>query len=123
MAVAYSRVDNSDVTALYLESLNELINFHALRVSVGLQMRIPPGIWQALFALIVLSMFTVGYQTAIAGSRRSWARVILALSFSLVIALIAAIDNPKGNFITVSQQPLENLQAAMHAAPDGRPEP
>ena len=111
MAVVNARKDmNSDVAALYIESLNELINLHALRVAVGLQTRIPAGIWLVLYALVMLGMIGVGYQTAIAGSRRSWAMPILALSFSLVIALIASLDRPQSGYITVSQQPLVDVK-------------
>lgn len=42
MAVTNARIDlNSDIGALYIESVNEIINQQALRVAVGLQARIP----------------------------------------------------------------------------------
>jgi len=114
MAVVHARKDmNSDVAALYIESLNDLINLHALRVAVGLHARIPTGIWLALYVLIVLSMFAVGYHTAIAGSRRSWIMLVLALSFTLVITLIGALDRVQSGYLPVSQQPLEELRAMM----------
>jgi hypothetical protein len=114
MAVENARKDmNSDVAALYIESLNELANLHASRVSVGLQARMPAGIWLALYALVVLAMLAVGYQTAIAGSRRSWIMLMLALSFSLVITLIAALDRPQSGYVPVAQQPLEDVRALM----------
>ncbi|HEY6611706.1 MAG TPA: hypothetical protein VIZ86_11290, partial [Pseudomonas sp.] len=51
MAVANARLDmNSDVAALYIESLNELINVHALRVAIGIETRLPREIWLVLFA-------------------------------------------------------------------------
>lgn len=116
MAVENARKDmNSDVAALYIESLNELIEVQALRVAVGLQARIPTAIWLVLYALVILGMIGVGYQTAIAGSRRSWAALILALSFSLVIVLIALLDRPQSRYLAVSQQPLADLQASMAA--------
>jgi hypothetical protein len=40
---------------------------------------------------------------------------MLALSFSLVITLIAALDRPEGGYLPVSQQPLEDVRAAMDA--------
>ena len=121
VAVANARKDmNSDVAALYIESLNEVNNLHALRVAVGLQARIPPAIWVALFGLILLGMIGVGYQTGIAGSRRSWAMVFLALSFSLVIVLIAELDYPRSGHLTISQQPLADLRAWMAAGPETR---
>ena len=112
-AVANERLDmNSDVAALYIESVNDLMGFHATRVALGAA-RIPVGIWHVLGILMVLGMIAVGYQTGIAGSRRSWTMPILAFSFSLVIALISALDRPFNDLLQVSQQPLANVRAAM----------
>jgi hypothetical protein len=117
MAVVNARKDmNSDVAALYIESLNDLISLHALRVAVATHSRIPAGIWWAFYALIVLSMVAVGYHTAIAGSRRTWMMLILAVSFSLVITLIAALDLAQNRLLPVSQQPLEDLQMMLGGA-------
>ncbi len=116
MAVENARKDmNSDVAALYIESINELINYHALRISVGLQTRIPQTIWNTLYILIGFSMMTVGYQTAIAGSKRSWTIFILAISFALVVLLIVILDRPGNDFMDISQQPLINLQSEMES--------
>lgn len=76
---------NSDVAALYIESLNGVIDLHATRVAVALQARVPVGIWVALLSLTVFGMVAVGYQIGIAGSKRSLAQPILALSFSMVM--------------------------------------
>jgi hypothetical protein len=117
MAVVNARKDmNSDVAALYVEALNEVTNLHWLRVAVGLQARIPNTIWLVLLALVALGMLGVGYQTGIAGSRRTWAMLILALSFALVIALIAELDRPQSGYLRVTQQPLEDLRVWMAAA-------
>jgi hypothetical protein len=119
IAVANARKDmNSDVGALYVEALNEMFSIHALRVAVGLQMRIPSGIWLMLFVLTSLGMMGLGYQTGIAGSRRSLAQPILAVSFALVITLIADLDRP-GGFIRVTQQPLIDLQSWMSEVSEG----
>lgn len=114
MAVANGKADmNSDIGALYVESLNEISNLHAKRVGVGMQARIPTAIWFALLSLLVLGMISVGYYTAIADSRRSRVSPVLAVSFSLIIVLIAALDHPGGKLIPVSQQPLINVQSEM----------
>ncbi len=110
MAVTNARMDmNSDVAALYIESLNDVIDVHALRVAIGLQARVPNGIWIALFGLTILGMLGMGYHTGIAGSKRSLATLFLAVSFAVVIAMIASLDNPRG-FIRVDQQPLIDVQ-------------
>ena len=114
MAVANARKDmNSDVAALYVEALNEVTNLHWLRLAVGGQARIPAAIWLVLYALVILGMMGVGYQTAIAGSRRTRASLILAVSFSLVMVLIVEIDRPSSNLIPVTQRPLEDLRSWM----------
>lgn len=110
MAVANARKDmNSDVAALYVEALNDMAAFHAKRVSLGLKTRVPAGIWLVLCALMVIGMATIGYQTAIASSRRSPAAAALSMAFTLVISLITALDNPHSDLIRVPQQPLSDL--------------
>lgn len=114
MAVDNARKDmNSDVAALYIDALNRVIDLHAMRVAIGAQARIPAGIWLILSILVALGMLAVGYQTAIAGSRRSRVTPLLAIAFALVIALIASLDRPYGRFIPVSQQPLKDLRQSM----------
>ena len=105
-----------NMAALYLDALNRVFDLGALRKAVGLQARVPASIWVALSALMVLGMMAVGYQTGVSGSRRSNARVILALSFSLVIVLIVELDRPDSGIIRVSQQPQIDLLNDMGGA-------
>ena len=128
MAVTNARRDmNSDVAALYIQSLNELSAVHASRVAVALQMRIPPGIWVTLAVLTSLGMIMVGYQTAVAESKRTLAMPILAVAFALVVTLIGSLDHPLAGFTltAVSQQPLIDLLADIEeqrlATPLNRP--
>lgn len=104
---------DSDVYSLYITSLNDLIDLHAMRVAVSLQARIPAGIWFSLGSLTMFGMVSIGYQMGIAGSRRSLVQGILAISFSIVIALIATLDRPDTTYITVSQQPFIDLLNSM----------
>lgn len=119
MAVANARQDtHSEVAALYVEALNEVIDLRTLRIAVGLQTRMPRAIWMMLFSLTCLGMMSVGYQTGISASRRSRARPILAVSFALVIVLIVSLDRPDSGIMAVSQQSLVDLLSSM-GTPDG----
>ena len=81
MAVANARKDmNSDVAAMYIDSLNEVNGIHAARVAVGIQARVPSEIWLVLYCVTILGMVSVGYQTGVAGSKRSIARPIIGFS-------------------------------------------
>ncbi len=114
MAVANARMDmNSDIGALYVESVNEIANLHADRAGIGLYARIPSAIWVTLLGLLILGMVGLGYHCAIAESRRSRVIPILAVSFSLVVSLIAALDHPGSALMPVSQQPLVNVLSEM----------
>lgn len=110
--------DNSDVAAMYLESINEMSNVLANRLAVAAQSRMPTGQWVALYVLVLLAMFAVGYQTANADSRRTWMMMILALSFSVVIVLMAALDAPQRGYLPVSLRPLTELQQSMETRPE-----
>lgn len=108
---------NSDVAALYIESLNEMINQQASRIAVGLQARIPGALWVLLYSLMILGMFCVGYDASVSGSsKKTWLTPIMVLSFSLVIMLIASLDRPDSKVITVPQQPIVDLRNWMEDA-------
>ena len=100
---------NSDVAALYIEALNQMSEINVSRLAVGVRARVPLGIWLALYSLTILGMVSMGYHAGIVGSKRSKATWIVAVSFGMVIALIASLDRP-GGFIKVAQQPLIDLQ-------------
>ena len=114
IAVANAERDmNSDVAALYIEALNEIGKVNATRLAVGVRARVPMGIWVVLYSLTILGMISMGYHAGIAGSKRSKATWIVAISFGMVIALIATLDRP--GVIKVAQQPLIDVQAFIAA--------
>ena len=64
MAVANARKDmNSDVAALYIESLNAVEGIMHRESRFGIQARIPNEIWLVLYCITALGMMAVGYQT------------------------------------------------------------
>lgn len=119
MAVANARLDmNSDVAAMYIDALNDVNSVHATRVAIGIQARVPIEIWITLYLITILGLIAVGYQTGIAGSKRSMVRPVLALSIALVFSLIATLDRPDSGIMAVSQRPLIELRERMGAKPD-----
>lgn len=99
---------DSFATGLFIQSLNEMIDIDAIRVT-ALQNRIPDAIWFMLFAVTIFSMIALGYQFGLTGAR-SWATMIfLVLVFTPVILLIADLDRPQSGWLLVSQQPLFDL--------------
>jgi hypothetical protein len=103
----------SIVVGLFVESLNEVIDIHAKRVTVAVRNRIPGAIWLALLSVAVIALAAMGYHVGIAGTARSIAQVAVALTFSVVIGLIADLDRPQEGTLTVSQQALVDLRQSM----------
>jgi hypothetical protein len=105
---------NSIVVGLFIQSLNQMIDLHAARMQVALRSRIPGAIWLGLFAVAALSLATMGYHAGLSGTRRSLAILAVAVTFSVVIELIADLDRPQEGVLRVSQQALLDVQRSMN---------
>lgn len=99
---------------LFVESLNEVIDLHAKRVTAGMRNRIPGTIWASLFTIAVLSLGAMGYHAGLVGATRSLAVIAVALAFSAVIALVVDLDRPQEGTLTVSQQALIDVRQSMN---------
>lgn len=104
------RADSSPLASPYVQSLIDMNNILETRLTIAVHARMPTGLWYVLYGLLAIGMIALGYQTAIAASRRSWIMVFLAMSFCIVITLIAALDNPERGYLPVSQQSIADLQ-------------
>ena len=113
LAVAATEKDRSPITALYVVSLNEVIDLHATRVMAGLRSRVPGVIWIVLYLLAILATVMIGYHAGLANSRRSIAVIALVIGFSSVLILIADLDRPGQGMLRVSQQSMVDLRKSM----------
>jgi len=110
------KTPNSIVVGLFVQSLNQLIDLHAERLQAGLRSRIPGAIWVGLFAVAALSLATMGYHAGLSGTRRSLAIVAVAVTFSVVIELIADLDRPQEGVLRISQHALLDVQRSMNSS-------
>jgi hypothetical protein len=104
---------DSEIRSLFIDSLNGLIDLHQMRKTHAFQYRVPGVVWLMLYLLTTLSMLAVGYQGGMSGARRLRGAPVLALAFSLVLLMIADLDRPTQGMLSVSQQPLRDVQASM----------
>jgi len=56
----------------------------------------------------------MGYHSGLVGTVRSLAVIVVAVTFSAVIALIADLDRPQEGSLTVSQQALIDVRQSMN---------
>ncbi len=90
---------NDEVNALLIDSINNMFGFQTRRVAAGLIDRIPGLIWIALFTLIIIAMFEVGY--LLGGIEKpNWVLILaLSMAFSAVIIIIVDLDSTKGTIV------------------------
>ncbi len=79
-------------------------------MAAGLRNRVPPTLWATLFVLLPLSMIGIGYFSGIKGARNPVASTGLALSFSLVIFMIADLDRPSSGLMMADRSAITDLQ-------------
>jgi hypothetical protein len=117
IAEGVARTEGSDVVALYIESLNEVIDLHTERVVAGVYSRVPPTILWLLVSGVILSLGLVGYDAGQNGRRSPIIAIVLVLSLGAVIWLVVDLDRPQDGLISTSQQPLIDLQEQLESSP------
>ena len=102
---------DSPLRALYVSSVNEVLDIFGERKIVVLVFRIPDPVWAVLLTLFVCSMFVVGLENSSFKLRRNLNVPIMTAAFALVVVLICGMDRStrKGQF-TLNQQPLIDVQ-------------
>jgi hypothetical protein len=105
----------SVMVALYIDSLNRLIDLHEERIQAALRNRIPSVIWVGLLIMSLLSMGAVGYLAGLSCTRRSPIMVVLVLAFTITLALIADLDRSHEGLLRVGQQAMLDVQQMMNA--------
>ncbi len=102
---------------LVLQAINDLIDVHTDRVASALYSKLSATIWVCLLLLAAAGMMATGYQAGSSGPRPSLVTLLLILAFSIVIMLIADLDNYEGGWLQSSHAPLEDVGRMMQSVP------
>lgn len=95
---------------LYVQTLSDMFNKQAARISSGTRSQIQGSIWFVLYWLAMLGMAGMGYHSGLVGIRGFFTYPVLIVTFSLVMLLIYDLDRPKQSLFRVSQQTMIDLQ-------------
>ena len=109
-AEAVARVQPSDVIALYVESVNGVIDLHTSREIAIIYSRVPETIVILLIVGSALTLAMVGYGAGLTRRRSPLTAVVLVIALAAVLTLVIDLDRPREGFLQVSQQPLLDLQ-------------
>jgi hypothetical protein len=106
----------NDITATFIESLNETIDTDAARIA-AMRAGIPSGVWLLLIVVAAFGSVTTTYGSGAEGARTKLGSVFLPLLIAVVIVLIFDISHPRVGLIQIGQQPLVDLQQSIQAKP------
>ena len=106
--------NESDIMALFVESVNEVIDVHSLRLTAA-TLRLPRLLGVVLYAATILSFLLVGVANSSDKERDQIALTIFALAFVAVLMIIVDLDRPQQGLLTVSQQAMSDLLRQMTA--------
>jgi hypothetical protein len=98
---------------LFIQSLNDVIQLHAKRVTMGMRNHIPITIWGALYLTAILATAGVGYHGGLTSPIRTLATLALVVIFSGILWLIADLDRPQEGLLKVSQQAMIDLRKSL----------
>jgi hypothetical protein len=115
-AVIVGEKNPTPVTALFIQSLNQVIDLHAEWVEIGMRHRVPLTIWGALYFMAILAMAEVGYHAGLSSTTRTPATLALVVMFSGVLWLIADLDRPQEGLLRACQQAMIDLQKSLTTA-------
>lgn len=99
---------DSDIMGLFIESINELIDVHALRLT-AVNLRLPRLFGLLLYAATIMSFLLVGIANSADGKRDSLAILLFALALVAVLMIIIDLDRPQDGLLTVSQTAMEDV--------------
>ena len=101
-------VGKDEINAILIEAVNDMFDLQTKRISKGIIDHIPDLIWIALYSLIILAMFEVGYLMG-KSDKSNWALILaLAMSFSVILIIIVDLDSYKG-FTALNQQAMYDM--------------
>ena len=103
---------DSELFALFVESINEVIDVHSLRLA-AIEQRLPRQLGIVLYAATLLSFLLVGVASSADGERNLMAILLFALAFVAVFMIIVDLDRPQEGLLNVSQTALSDLLKMM----------
>jgi hypothetical protein len=97
---------------LFVQALNELIDLHAKRLAAARD-NIPLPILALLYGIAIVAVGLAGYNAGI-GRRGPSPQILVSLLIATVIIMVVDLDRPQGGLVTISQQPMLDLQADLN---------
>jgi hypothetical protein len=121
-AVAIAAKQPTPISALFLQSLNELIDMHEKRITVGIHHRLPAEVWTMLYGLAILALTMGGYDSGVSGSLRLITITLsAAVAFSVVLTFVISLDRSHHRLSTSMQAVMLDVQEDIRRSLQSKP--
>jgi hypothetical protein len=117
LAEEVAKGDPGPTIALYLSSLNEVIDMHTERTSAELGYRVPPVIVHGLYVVAVLTMILIGVHDSYREKHNLIALIMVVLIVSVVFFVIIDMDRSNVGLLQIPQKALIDLQQKLNLMP------
>ena len=97
---------------LFLQSLNDVIDLHAKRVT-AMENHVPEIILVLLYFVAMAAIGLLGYGCGVGGSRNHLINILVPIIIAAVILVIIDLDRPRRGLIKVSQQSMLDLRRSL----------
>jgi hypothetical protein len=118
IAGAAAKQAPTPMTSLFISSLNDLIDADAERIAAH-RNAIPGAVWVLLVFVAASGCLTSAYGAGAQGARSAFTSAFLPMLITVVIVLIFDLMHTHQGVVSVSQQPLIDLQQTMRSQPGG----
>jgi len=117
MAEELARDNPSPITALYISSLNEMIDMHTERLNAELDFRVPSAISLGLLGVSVMTMFLLGINDGYHERNNLLALIVLVFILASLFLLFVELNRSNVGLISVPLKPLIDLQQTLNLMP------
>lgn len=97
---------------LFLQSLNEMIDLHAKRIT-ALENHVPGIIFILLYFVAIMTTGLIGFGCGLGGRRNFVVTLVASILIAAVILVIIDLDRPRRGLIKVSQQRMVDLRNSL----------
>jgi hypothetical protein len=112
-----ARENPGPTIALYISSLNEVIDLHTKRLNEELGFRVPPIILLGLYVVALLTMMLIGVHNSYSEQRNLVSLIMVVLIISVVFLVIFELDRSNVGLLRTPQKALLDLQLRLNSGP------
>jgi hypothetical protein len=117
LAEELARQEPGPITALYVSSLNQVIDLHTERISAELGFRVPPIIVLGLYVVAVMTMILIGVHDSYREKHNLIALIMVVLIVSVVFLVVIDMDRSSVGMLQIPQKALIDLQHKLNLMP------